>query len=175
MRVAVESDLPAVVALVQSAYRGDSSSAGWTTEAHLLDGQRTDVGMLTPILANPNEAILLIEEDGNLRGCVSVERRSDHGYIGMVTVQPTTQNQGLGRQILEAAETYLRNEWQLETAQLTVIAQRRELIAWYERRGYQLTGGTVPFPYGDTGFGDPKRLDLYLVVMEKALLAGQSE
>ncbi len=169
VREAVEGDLPAVVALVQSAYRGDASTAGWTTEAHLLDGQRTDVGMLLPMLADPNQAILLFEDADQLRACVSVERFEDHGYIGMVTVQPTGQSQGMGRRILETAEAHIPDEWGLPAAQMTVIAQRSELIAWYERRGYQLTGGTVPFPYDEARFGNPKRADLFLVVMEKGL------
>jgi GNAT superfamily N-acetyltransferase len=169
VREALESDLPAVVALVQSAYRGDSSTAGWTTEAHLLDGQRTDVGMLAPVLADPNQAILLFEDADQLRACITVERRADCGYIGMVTVQPTGQSQGMGRRILETAETHIRDEWGFDRAQMTVIAQRTELIVWYERRGYHLTGDIVPFPYDEARFGEPKRSDLYLVVMEKAL------
>jgi ribosomal protein S18 acetylase RimI-like enzyme len=161
--------LPAVVALVQSAYRGDASTAGWTTEAHLLDGQRTDVTMLAPVIADPNQAILLFEDASDLRACVSVERRDGYGYVGMVTVKPTGQAQGMGRRVLEAAEAHIRDIWHLSIAQMTVIAQRTELIAWYERRGYTNTGRTSPFPYGDIGFGEPKRLDLYMVVMEKVL------
>jgi ribosomal protein S18 acetylase RimI-like enzyme len=168
-RLALHADIPLIVDLVDSAYRGDKSRAGWTTEAHLLDGQRTDQTMLAESLADPGQRILLLEQAGTLQGCVTVENRSDHGYISMVSVRPDSQRAGAGRQLLEIAETYLREVWTLTVARITVIAQRAELIAWYERRGYARTGKTQAFPYGDSRIGLPRRDDLFFVILEKLL------
>jgi ribosomal protein S18 acetylase RimI-like enzyme len=168
-RIATLADIPALLDLVESAYRGDRNRAGWTTEAHLLDGQRTDQTMLAETLADPAQRILLLEQAGALAGCVTVENRTDYGYVGMVSVRPDGQGAGTGRQLLEIAETYLRQDWVLTAARMTVIAQRAELIAWYERRGYARTGETAPFPYGDSRFGQPKRNDLFFVILEKSL------
>jgi len=100
---------------------------------------------------------------------VTVERRDGYGYIGAVSVRPTSQGQGIGRDLLAQAERVIGEDWKLERARMTVIAQRPELIDWYARRGYHDTGETAPFPYGDARFGAPKRDDLYFVILEKAL------
>jgi ribosomal protein S18 acetylase RimI-like enzyme len=168
-RPATRADVPALHALVESAYRGAGSHAGWTTEAHLLDGQRTDAMLIAGMIADPAQVILVFEHDGDVNGCLTVERREGYGYIGMVSVRPTEQGGGLGRMMLERAEAYLAREWAMARARMTVIAQRPELIAWYQRRGYVLTGDTAPFPYGEPQFGAPKRDDLYFVILEKHL------
>jgi ribosomal protein S18 acetylase RimI-like enzyme len=168
-RRATPDDIEALVALIQSAYRGDASKAGWTTEAHLLSGQRIDAGMLADQIADEAQLLLLREDDAGPLACVSVERRDGYGYIGTVTVRPVMQGGGLGRQALDAAEAHIKNKWGLGLARMTVIAQRSELIAWYERRGYHNRGETSPFPYDNDRFGQPIRGDLYFVVLEKAL------
>jgi ribosomal protein S18 acetylase RimI-like enzyme len=171
-RDAQEADIDALVALIESAYRGDASRVGWTTEADLLGGQRIDGGMIADSLADPNQHMLICEEaETGLIGCVTVERRPDYGYIGTVSVRPQLQGGGLGRALLDRAENWLKAQWALTRARMTVIAQRPELIAWYERRGYAPTGETAPFPYGNARFGAPKRDDLYFIVLEKALAA----
>ena len=169
-RQAVSDDIDALVRLIESAYRGDASKAGWTTEAHLLSGQRIDAGMLAKQLADDHQMLLMQEDEAGPLACVAVERRDGYGYIGTVTVRPTAQGCGLGRAALEVAETQITSRWGLDRARMTVIAQRSELIAWYERRGYCDTGETAPFPYGDEHFGAPARDDLYFVVLEKGPL-----
>jgi ribosomal protein S18 acetylase RimI-like enzyme len=168
-RVATSADIPALHALVESAYRGAGSTIGWTTEAHLLDGQRTDASLLGAVIADPAQTILVFEDGDGLKGSITVERHADYGYLGMISVRPTAQGSGLGRMMLATAEGYLVREWGMARARMTVIAQRPELIAWYQRRGYAPTGETAPFPYGQAQFGAPKRDDLYFVILEKRL------
>lgn len=169
IRAAAPADIPALHLLVESAYRGDSARSGWTHEADLLEGQRTDPDMLAAMLADGATALLVAEEDGALVGCVAAEHRGTHGYIGMVTVAPSAQGSGLGRMLLEAAERHIRDGFALSRARMSVIAQRAELIGWYERRGYADAGETAPFPYGDSRFGEPVRDDLLFVILEKHL------
>jgi ribosomal protein S18 acetylase RimI-like enzyme len=168
-RPATTADVPALVALVNSAYRGDSSKAGWTTEADLLGGQRVDVEGLTDTIARPGNVILLHERDQVPVACVHLERTGEDCYLGMLMIRPTTQGAGLGRQMLETAERWAMEHWSSRTMHMTVIVQRTELIAWYERRGYRRTGERKPFPYGDERFGLPQRDDLAFEVLRKSL------
>ena len=166
-RQATLDDVPAINDLVNSAYRGESSKRGWTTEAELLDGQRSDLQELKDIIADPNQAIILGLSELNIIGTVVVQNKTDCAYIGMLTVNPNLQGTGLGKQILSAAEDYATKQWNVKTIEMTVIRQRTELINWYNRRGYLPTGETRPFPYGDESFGIPKVKDLEFVVLKK--------
>jgi GNAT superfamily N-acetyltransferase len=169
-RFAEACDASAIVDLVQSAYRGDAGQAGWTTEAGLVDGQRTDLQTVESLLAAPGSAMLLAEADGQLAGSCHLERRAGaEVYLGLFAVQPERQGQGSGRQILAEAERIARLDWAASTMVMAVMAQRVELIAWYERRGYLPTGETKPFPYGDDRGGIPRRSDLHFVVLAKRL------
>lgn len=170
-RDATADDVAAVVALVESAYRGDSSRVGWTTEADLLDGQRTDADAVGAIITSGASRMLLaIAHDGQLLACCQLERR-DGGvcYFGMFAVSPVLQAGGIGRGLLAEAERIAADEWEARSMQMTVITQRRDLIAWYERRGYATTGESKPFPHGDERFGLPRRDDLSFDVLAKAL------
>ena len=169
IRAATAAEAPALVALVNSAYRGDSSKAGWTTEADLLGGQRVDVERLARTIATSDNVVLLHEQGHVPVGCVHLERTGDDCYLGMLTIQPGLQGSGLGRQLLEAAERWAIEHWSSRSIHMTVIVQRVELIAWYERRGYRLTGERKPFPYGDERFGLPRRADLVFEVLSKRL------
>jgi N-acetylglutamate synthase-like GNAT family acetyltransferase len=157
-------DLPALHALIESAYRGDSARRGWSHEADLLDGQRTDLAALEAMLADPARHLLVLRDHDELRACVALTDKSDGlAYLGMLTVDPERQSSGLGKLILAAAE------FAATRIEMTVIEQRGELIAWYERRGYAQTGERRPFPAHDPRFGLPKRADLIFVVLEKRL------
>jgi ribosomal protein S18 acetylase RimI-like enzyme len=166
-RPAVVADVPAIVALVESAYRGDSGRRGWTTESDLLDGQRTDAAGVASLLDQPGSMLLLAERDGVLLASCHIERRGDSGYFGMFAVDPAQQGGGLGKAVLAEAERIAREQWRCHTMHMTVIVQREELIAWYERRGYRRTGEYQPFPYGDERFGIPRRDDLRFEVLRK--------
>ena len=168
-RAATAGDVAALVPLVTSAYRGETSRAGWTTEADLLDGNRIVPEVLLEDIARPRSRILLAERDRVPIGCAHVEARGDTGYFGMFAVVPTLQRSGLGGAILAEAERIAGEEWRLPRMRMTVIDLRTELIAWYERRGYRRTGETLPFPATDPRFGLPKRDDLRFAVLEKEL------
>ncbi len=169
VRVAKLGDAENLSRLVNSAYRGDSSRRGWTTEADLLGGQRTDPGTLRALIPESNNTILLMDRGGDLAGCVLLQRKGQGAYLGMLTVRPDLQAHGIGRRLLAAAEDWVSREWRLKLVEMTVIRQRLDLIAWYGRRGYVNTQRTEPFPYGDEKFGLPKRDDLEFVVLEKHL------
>ena len=171
-RNAESGDIAAIVALVESAYRGDASRAGWTTEADLLDGQRTDADEISALIARPGSRIVLAEAgDGEaaLLACCHIERHDDVCHFGMFSVLAPYQRSGLGRRMLAHAESIARDEWRCHEMRMHVIDVRTELMAWYERRGYRRTGVHAPFPYGDARFGLPKRPDLRFELMVKPL------
>lgn len=158
-----------MVELVESAYRGDASRAGWTTEADLLDGQRTDAEQVLALIAREGSVILLAEGDRGLVGCCHVERRDGAvAYFGLFAVRPRQQGAGTGRAMMREASR-LAASWGCSRMQMTVIRQRDDLLAWYRRLGFEATGETEPFPYGDERFGRPMRDDLEFVVLEAAL------
>ena len=168
-RTATATDIPALVALVTSAYRGDASRAGWTTEADLLDGQRIDPQVLAADIARPRSVVLLAERDGALLACAHVAEEDGAGYFGMFAVRPELQGGGVGKAMLAQAERIAGEDWSLATMRMTVIDVRDSLIAFYQRRGYVRTGILKPFPYGDERFGIPLRDDLRFEVLEKDL------
>jgi ribosomal protein S18 acetylase RimI-like enzyme len=173
-RDAVEADIPALVALVTSAYRGDASRVGWTTEADLLDGNRIDPEVLRGDILRPGSRVLLAERthgdsSRELLGCAHVSIEDGAGYFGMFAIRPDLQGAGLGKLLLAEAERLVREEWKLPAMRMTVIDVRDELIAFYERRGYRRTGTKKPFPATDARFGIPKRDDLRFEVLEKNL------
>ena len=169
-RDATAADVPAIVALVQSAYRGEDSRAGWTTEADVLDGQRIDPEGVAEAIARPDSRVLLAGRGDALLACAHIEKRGTDGYFGMFAVSPGLQNGGIGRQVLAEAERRVVADFGCTRLRMTVIDLREELIAWYERRGYRRTGEHAPFPYGDERFGIPRRDDLRFEWLEKDLM-----
>ncbi len=153
--------------LVNSAYRGDSSRAGWTTEADLLDGSRTDQAVIEEILQKPGTTILKYIEEGKILGCVELTLHDDKLYLGMLTVRPDLQGKGIGKKLLAAAEQEALNQ-HCHAIFMSVISIRHELIAWYVRHGYHDTGKRKPFDVADPRWGIPK-VKLEFAVLEKAL------
>lgn len=171
-RTANVDDVGSIVALVESAYRGDASRQGWTTEADFLDGRRTGADEVVESIQRARSVILLAErsgatEESQLVACAHVADEAGAGYFGMFSVRPELQGNGVGKQLLARAERLVFNDWKLPVMRMTVIDIRDELIAFYERRGYRRTGIHQPFPYGDARFGLPKRDDLRFEVLEK--------
>ncbi|MEK6782969.1 MAG: GNAT family N-acetyltransferase [Bacteroidota bacterium] len=153
--------------LVNSAYRGDSSRQGWTTEADLLDGTRTDAAAIEDIMRKPGYTILKYVEDEKILGCVELHQEKDKLYLGMLTVQPHLQGKGIGKELMKAAEAEARNQ-KCKSVFMTVISVRKELIDWYARHGYVNTGERKPFAFNDPRFGQPKK-QLEFVVLEKLI------
>ena len=167
LATATLADSPRLTQLVNRAYRGDASRQGWTTEAHLLDGQRIDEDGVREMLAVPGAAMLLcLGENNELLGSFHVHASSQKVYLSMLAVDPAGQAQGVGRFLIQAAEDYGRQHG-CTMSKMTVISVRAELIAYYERQGYRQTGATEPFPT-DPRYGIPKQ-PLTLLVLEKPL------
>ncbi|NVO85372.1 GNAT family N-acetyltransferase [Hymenobacter terrestris] len=167
---ATPADVPALNRLVNRAYRGEASAQGWTTEAALLAGQRTDEADLCDQLEKPNAQFLLAHRatDNELVGSVFLQQQGAELYLGMLSVEPTLQAGGIGRQLVQAAENHAR-ALGCTAVRMTVISVRHELLAWYERLGYQRTAETVAFPT-DTRFGVPlQAAPLVLQVLRKEL------
>ena len=168
-RLATRADAPQIFSLVHNAYRGDPSRVGWTTEADLLDGQRTDPEEIDALIDDDDAQLIVAEQAGELVANVLLRREGDAAYVGMLAVRPELQAQGIARALLEEVERRAIEHGVGSRIEMTVIAQRPELIAWYGRRGYHATGETRPFPYGDERFGLPRRPDLYFCVLAKTL------
>lgn len=163
------ADRDALHALIESAYRGDSARRGWTHEADLLGGQRTDRQALDDLLANERQTMLVARTAEGIAGCIALTDKGEgRFYFGMLTVAPDLQGIGLGKRLLDAAERHAAAAG-AEVMEMQVIKQRTDLIAWYERRGYRATGATLPFPMDDPRFGLPKRSDLLFALFEKKL------
>jgi ribosomal protein S18 acetylase RimI-like enzyme len=162
---ASEKDIPALNILINSAYRGEGSKQGWTTEADLLGGIRTDEASLRKLMQQPNAVILKYEEDNKIPGCVYLKQEDNKIYLGMLTVAPQLQNKGIGKILLAAAEDEARKRNCIAIF-MSVISVRTELIDWYKKRGYYDTGKTKPFPENDPTFGIPKQ-PLEFIILEK--------
>lgn len=137
-------DVVDLVPLINSAYRGETSRLGWTTEADLLDGVRIDEISLTDMLSNSETTILKVVNDKSIIGCVSLKKEDTELYLGMLTVKPTLQNGGIGKRLLVESE----NQALLlgcSFIYMRVISERTELIDWYKRHGYFSTGKREPF------------------------------
>lgn len=169
IRPATPADIPALHMLVESAFRGDSARRGWTHEADLLDGQRTDPVALAEAIGDPDRMVLIAFDGDTMAGCVEVKRAgTGRSMLGLLSVRPDRQAGGLGRRLVAAAEARAQVDYDAAWMEMTVIAARGELVAWYERQGYARTGEIRPFPMEDPRFGLP-RVPLSFVVLERKL------
>lgn len=162
------NDVDALVLPVNSAYRGESSRKGWTTEADFLDGIRVDTERIEEMIQKKDSLILKCYDKGNeIIGCVYLEKQGNKLYLGMLTVSPESQNKGIGKKLLEASEEEAK-KLHCSSIFMTVLTKRDELVAWYERHGYVNTQRKKPFPMNDSRFGLPKKF-LEFFVLEKMM------
>lgn len=168
-RKAQPTDAESIAALVNSAYRGEYSKQGWTTEAELLDGSRTDAQEVQQLISQSGSIILLCLQGSKILGSVHIEHAGDHADLGMFVVEPGLQGQGVGKRLLALAEKTAQQEWAATRMVMHVITLRHELIAFYQRRGYRRTGVLKPFPV-DPEVWMPKVSGLQLEVLEKDLI-----
>lgn len=176
-RKATQADVPVLDALVRSAYRGESSKQGWTTEAHFIEGERIDEAGILAKINEPGGAILIASggPDGHAPplACCEVLVYPGAGglaYFGLFAVDPALQNGGIGKKVLAEAERYARDVLGVKRLEMQVLWMRDELIAWYVRRGYELLEEKRPFPYEHAENGKPLRDDLYFVILRKELV-----
>jgi ribosomal protein S18 acetylase RimI-like enzyme len=141
-------DIPVLNILINSAYRGETSKKGWTTEAHLLKGKRTTEEELKEIILDPKNTFLKFTDNQQIIGSVLLVEKGHQLYVGMLTVSPELQNSGIGKQLLAEAENHAKTLG-LHILSMTVVSVRAELIAWYKRHGYVETGEREPFPSSD--------------------------
>jgi ribosomal protein S18 acetylase RimI-like enzyme len=161
------ADCAALNQLVNAAYRGEQSRQGWTTEADLLDGTRIDEAAIKDLIQRTDTVLLTYRESGAILGCVELRTQEGKLYLGMLSVQPNIQGKGIGKKLMTAAEDHARTK-SITAVFMTVISVRKELIEWYVRHGYQLTGERKPFVVPDIRWGVPKQ-NLEFVVLEKKL------
>ena len=164
--LATEKDIPALNVLINSAYRGDSSKQGWTTEADLLGGIRTDEESLEELMQQQDAFLLKYEEENKILGCVYLKKEGAKLYLGMLTVSPQLQNKGIGKILMTASDEARKQG--CSAIFMSVISKRTELINWYKKHGYVDTGEKKPFPENDRRFGIPKT-KLEFIVLEKNL------
>lgn len=170
-RPATEEDIADIVELVNRAYR-DERQRGWTSEADLVSGERVQADAIRPLLDDPASLILLMHHEAGLGGCVHLQHSDGEVLLGMLSIDPVFQNRGLGKALMVRAEQHARREWSACRISMIVVAQRRELIDYYLRRGYSRSGITLPYPVNQ-GVGDPRVEGLYLEKLSKALKRGR--
>jgi ribosomal protein S18 acetylase RimI-like enzyme len=158
-------DVKSINRLVNSAYRGEESKQGWTTEADLIDGTRVDEEVLSDLIKKSGTTVLTYWQEGELFGCVELRKEGSKLYLGMLSVNPNTQGKGIGKKLLAAAEVFAK-ENSCTAIFMSVISVRQELIDWYVRFGYALTGERKPFVVPDERWGIPKA-PLEFVFLEK--------
>ena len=123
-RTAEAGDAENLSRLVNSAYRGDASRRGWTTEADLLGGQRTDPDTLRELLSEKNNTFLLLHRGADLIGCVFLQQKARSAFLGMLTVKPDLQAGGRGSRLLDRGGGLGVRELAFPVIEMTVIRQR---------------------------------------------------
>ena len=167
--IATTADVAKITVLLNSAYRGESSKQGWTTEAHLIAGEvRTDENNLNEVMQQTNSVMVkFTNEQQEITGCVNLQQHDKRMYLGMFSVAPKSQGFGIGKQLLKAAEEYAQ-QLQCTSIYMMVISAREELITWYLRYGYQDTGERKPF--AEDALTGKHLQTLEFMVLEKQLI-----
>jgi ribosomal protein S18 acetylase RimI-like enzyme len=169
---ASDSDFPAIISLVNAAYRGTGAVESWNIETGIIEGTRLTESLLREDMASRPDAHLMVTRDSEshaIIGTVWLEpRHDDVWYLGLFTIEPSLQKVHLGRALLSAAED-LAKAHGAKSIRMSVLGVRTALISLHERRGYHRTGETEPYPYGDNRFGTPLRDDLSFVILVKQL------
>jgi GNAT superfamily N-acetyltransferase len=151
LRLAVLADAEILVALINRAFQ---------VERFFLD---TDRISLAEVLERLGSGIFLVLEELDVMiACVYLEIRGDGAYLGLLSVDPSVQGQGIGSWIMDGAEEHCRLEG-CRHVDLRVVNLREELPRFYHGRGYVETG-TSPFPADQ-----PVKLPCHFVEMSKAL------
>jgi GNAT superfamily N-acetyltransferase len=161
------NNIPTLTSLLNRSYRGESSRAGWTTEADLLSGKRIDETGLLQLLNDSDSLILIARSDEMILATIHAHREVDSVHFGLFAVEPTLQGSGIGKALLSYAESEVYSQWGINTAVMEVITHRSELIEYYERRGYIKTGEMIPFPESDLWYKHINFLEL--AVLSKQL------
>jgi GNAT superfamily N-acetyltransferase len=163
--IATAEDIPHLVSLLNSAYRGETSKKGWTTEADMVNGDlRTDETDLQRLMQQPVTTFLKYTNENNkIEGCVFLQKRNGKMYLGMLSVDPSLQAKGIGKEIMLSAEEYALQQG-CPAIYMRVISIRHELIAWYERKGYYQTGEHQPFE--DSRFGTASKAFDFIVLQK---------
>jgi GNAT superfamily N-acetyltransferase len=166
-RHATHNDIPTLTSLLNRSYRGDSSRAGWTTEADLLSGQRIDEAGVEQLLGDPDSLILIAQSEDRVFATIHAHQENESVHFGLFAVEPSLQGGGIGKKLLAYAESEAIRKWGVSTAIMEVITHRSELIAYYERRGYMRTGEMIAFPHSP--LWQSKADNLALAVLKKSL------
>jgi ribosomal protein S18 acetylase RimI-like enzyme len=165
LRVACEADAKEIAALVNKAYRPSPQDEGWTHEANLVAGERTTTEQVLSLF-HEQSAILLLCLGSNIVACVHIQQSQSGAYIGMLATNPKMQAQGLGKQILLHAEAYATEYFEATVLKMSVLSSRPELLAFYERRGYVLTGEVEEYPLS-AGVGQPMVAGIQVLSLAK--------
>lgn len=165
IHMAVKADVPALTQLINSAYRGKESLAGWTSEADFISGEvRTLPQDVEKSITDPQSVILKYCEKEALLGSVKLERKYNKIFLSMLSVKPTHQANGIGKALMKAADEYTIAQG-LSQIYMTVISIREELIEWYKRRGYKDTGQRNIFH--EDGVSGKHKIPLQFAVLQK--------
>jgi GNAT superfamily N-acetyltransferase len=153
IRIATEADFDAVMRLINDAF---------AIERSFKVRDRVNPPELEEYFAKGN--FLLSEDNGRPTGCVFIERNGNSAYLGLLSVDPSLQKQGVGRRLVAAAEEFAR-EMGAHHMDLTVVNIRQELLVIYGKLGYRVTGDSEPFPAAQL----PTTQPCHLIRMSKEL------
>lgn len=164
-KTATIEDAQAITILVNSAYRPTDDIKGWTHESELISGERTHVEQVSRLFRD-NSYVLVAVENDHIVSCVHLDIDGSSAHIGMLATHPELQGLGCGKQMLSYAEGFASKNFSVRKYVMNVLLARKELLAFYIRRGYIATGLTYEYPIS-ANVGSPKVTNLQVGVLEK--------